>query len=149
MCGKNGRAGRHDQECTSRKSLHVAGETENETGDSIYDARGKRMVHVLQVDDYRNFLAIVLTDGGGIPKASRTHYCDLDTVTHGKLATRGFIVVLNLTDVLGSIPVLVDQGVIIMLDETEPITGVASHHADLRRYEPIHGRPSGETSVDD
>jgi hypothetical protein len=58
----------------------------------------------------------------------------LDTVTHGKLATRGFIVVLNLTDVLGSIPALVDQGVIIMLDETEPSTGVASHYADLRRY---------------
>ena len=28
-------------------------------------------------------------------------------------ATRGFIVVLNLTDVLGSVPVLVDHGVII------------------------------------
>jgi hypothetical protein len=35
-----------------------------------------------------------------------------------------------------------------MLDETEPITGVASHYADLRRYEPIHGRhPSGETAA--
>jgi len=108
MCGKNGRAGRHDQECTPRKSLDVAAATENETRDKIYDARGTRIVHVLQVDDYRNFLAIVLTDGGGIPKASRTHYCDSDTVTHSKLATRGFIVALNLTDVLGSIPVLVD-----------------------------------------
>jgi hypothetical protein len=134
MCGKNGRVARHDQECTPGKSLDVAAETENETRDEIYDARGIRIVHVLQVDDYRNSLAIVLTDGGAIPKVSRTHYCDLDTVTHGKLATRGFIVVLNLTDVLGSIPALVDQGVIIMLDETEPSTGVASHYANLRRY---------------
>jgi hypothetical protein len=145
MCGKNRRVGRHDQECTPRRSLHVAAETENETRDKIYDARGKRMVHVLQVDDYRNSPTIVLTDGGGIPKVSRTHYCDLDTVTHGRLATRGFIVVMNLTEVLGSVPVLVDHGVIIMLDETELSTGVALHHADLRRYEPIHGRPSGET----
>jgi hypothetical protein len=36
-----------------------------------------------------------------------------------------------------------------MLDETEPSPGVALHYADLRRYEPIHGRPSGETMVDD
>jgi len=149
MCGKNGRAARHDQECTPRRSLHVAAETENETRDKIYDARGKRMVHVLQVDDYRNSLTIVLTDGGGIPEVSRTHYCDLDTVTQGRLATRGFIVVLDLSDVLGSVPALVDRGVIIMLDETEPSTGFTSHHADLRRYEPIHGRPSGETMVDD
>jgi hypothetical protein len=149
MCSKNGRAGRHDQECTPRKSLDVAAATENETRDKIYDARGTRIVHVLQVDDYRNFLAKVLTDGGGIPKVSRTHYRDLDSVAHGKLVTREFIVVLNLADVLGGIPVLIYQGVIIMLDETEPSTGVASHHADLRRYEPIHGRPSGETTVDD
>jgi hypothetical protein len=146
MCGKNGRVGRHDQECTPRRSLHVAAEAENETRDKIYDARGKRMVHVLQVDDYRNSLTIVLTDSGGIPKVSGTHYCDLDTVTHGRLATRGFIVVLNLTDVLGSVPVLVDRGVM-MLDETEPSTGAALHHADLRRYEPIHGRRSRETML--
>jgi hypothetical protein len=108
MCSKNGRAGRHDQECTSRNSLDVAAETENETRDKIYDARGVRIIHVLQVNDYRDFLAIVLTDGGGIPKVSRTHYCDLDVVAHVKLATRGFIVVLNLTDVLGSITLIVD-----------------------------------------
>jgi hypothetical protein len=66
----------------------------------------------------------------------------LDIVTHGRFATRDFIVVLNLIDILG-IPI------IIVLDETEPITRVASHLADLRRYEPIHGRPSGETVVDD
>jgi hypothetical protein len=70
----------------------------------------------------------------------------LDTVTHGKLAARGFTVILNLTDVLGKIAVPVDWGVIIMLDATEPIAGVASHYADLRRYEPIHGRRSGETT---
>ena len=149
MRGKNGRAGRHDQECTPRQSLDVAAATENESRDKIYDARGTRIVHVLQVDDYRNFLAKVLTDGGGIPKVSRAHYCDLDTVTHGKLVTRDFIVVLNLAEVLGGIPILIDRGVIIMLDETEPSTGGASHHADLRRYEPIHGRPSGETTADD
>jgi hypothetical protein len=143
MRGKNGRAGRDDQECTPRKSLDVAAAAENETRDKIYDARGPRIVHVLQVDDYRNFLAKVLTDGGGIPKVSRTHYCDLDAVTHGKLVIRDFIVVLNLAEVLGGIPILIDRGVIIMLDETEPSTGVASHHADLRRYEPIHGRPVG------
>ena len=117
MRSKNGRTGRHDQECTPRKSLDVAAATENETRDKIYDARGTRIVHVLQVDDYRNFLAKVLADGGGIPKVSRTHYCDLDTVTHGRLATRGFIVVLNLTDVLGSGLVLVDHGVIIMPED--------------------------------
>jgi hypothetical protein len=72
----------------------------------------------------------------------------LDIVTHGRLAARGFIVVLDLTDVLENIPVLVGQGVIIMLGETEPSTGVASHYADLRRCEPIHGRRSGETMVD-
>jgi hypothetical protein len=147
MCGKNGRVGRHDQECTPGRSLHVPAETENETGDKIYDARGKRTVHVLQVDDYRNSLAIVLTDGGGIPEVSRTHYCDLDAVTHGRLATRGFFVILNPSDVLGGVPVLVGHGVIIGLDETEPGTGIALHHAGLRRYEPIHGRQSGETAV--
>jgi hypothetical protein len=108
MCGEYGRAGRHNQECTPRKPLDVAAETENETRDKIYDARGIRIIHVLQVDDYRNILAIVLTNGGGIPKVPRTHYCDLNAVTHGKLATRGFIVVLNLTGVLVSIPVVVD-----------------------------------------
>jgi hypothetical protein len=149
MRGKNGRADRHDQERTPRKSLDVAAETENEARDKIYDARRIRIVHVLQVDDYRNSLAIVLADGGAIPKVSRTHYCDLDTITHGKLATRGFIVVLNLTEVIESILVPVDQGVIIMLGKTEPITGVASHYTDLRRFEPIHGRPSGETMADD
>jgi hypothetical protein len=108
MGGMNGRIGRNDQECTPGKLLDVAAETENETGDKIYDAGGIRMVHVFQVDDYRNFLAIVLADGSGILKVSRTHYCDFDTVTHSKLATQGLIVALNLTDVLGSIPVLVD-----------------------------------------
>lgn len=149
MCGENGRVGRHDQECTPRNPLDVAAEAENETRDKIYDARGLRIVHILQVDDYRNFLAIVLTDGGGIPKDSRTHYCDLDTVTHGKLATRGFIVVLNVADVFGTIPIPADPSVIVMLDETGPSTGVAVHHADLRRYKPIHGRRSGETLVGD
>jgi hypothetical protein len=149
MSSKNGRVGRHDQECTPRKPLDIAAEAENETRGKIYDARGIRIVHVLKVDDYRNSLAIVLADGGGISKVSRTHYCDLNIVVHGKLATWGFIVVLNLTDVLGSIAVLVDQCVIIMLDESEPITGLALHYADLRRYEPIHGRPSDGTMVDD
>ena len=58
-------------------SLDVAAETENETRDKVYDARGNRVVHVLQVDDYRNFLAKILTHGGGILKVPRTHYCDL------------------------------------------------------------------------
>jgi hypothetical protein len=148
MFGKNGRAGRHYQECASRQSLHVATETENETRDKIYDARGKCMVHVFQVDDYRNFLAIVLTSGDGTLKVLRTHYCDLDAVVHGNLAARGLIVVLDLAEALGGVPVFVGSGVIIMLDETEPITGVASHYADLRRYGPIHGRrPSGETAA--
>ena len=147
MSGKNGRVARHDQECTPRNSLDVAAEAENETRDKIYDACGIRMVQVLQVDNYRNFLAIVLADGGGIPKVSRTHYCDLDAVAHGKLAARGFIV--DLADVLGGVRVHVGWGVIIMPDETGPITGVALHYAHLRRDEPIHGRPSGETRVDD
>ena len=94
-------------------------------------------------------MAKVLTEGDGIPKVSRTHYCDLDTVTHGDLATRGFIVVLNLAKVLGSVTVVVDQAFIIMLDVTEPSTGVALHDAGLRRFEPIHGRQSGATVVDD
>jgi hypothetical protein len=133
MGGKNGRVGRHDQECTPRNSLNVAAKTEDETRDKIYNAGGIRIIHILEIDDYRNFLTKILTDGSGISEVSRAHYCDLDGVTHGKLATRGFIVVLNLTDVLGSIPV------IIMLHETEPITGVAWHCADLRCCEPIHG----------
>jgi hypothetical protein len=136
----NGPAGRHDQEYTPRNSLKVAAETDNETRDKIYHARGIRLIHVLQVDDYWDFLATVLTDGGGIPKASETHYYGFDTVTHSKLATRGFIVVLNLTDVLGRIPVLFDLSVIIILGEAEPITSIALHHTGLRRYEPIHGR---------
>jgi hypothetical protein len=148
MRGKNGGVGGHDQEGASRNSLYVAAEAENETRDKIYDPGGKRMVYVLQADDYRSPLAIILTNGGGILKISRTHYCDLGTI-HGVLATRDFIVVLNLIDVIESIPVLVDWGVIIMLDEAEPVTGVALHYADLRRYEPIHGRPSGETMADD
>jgi hypothetical protein len=108
MRGKNGSVGRHDQECTPRNSLDVAAETENETRDKIYDARGIYIVHVLEVDDYRNLLAIVLTHGGGIPEVSRTHYRDLDTVTRGKLAIRGFIVALSLIDIRGKIPVPVD-----------------------------------------
>jgi hypothetical protein len=148
MCGKNGRVGRHDQECTPGNSLDVAAEAENETRDKIYDARGKRSVQVLQVNDYRNFLAKVLADGGDIPKVSRTHYCNLDTVTHAKLATWGFIFILNLTGVLEGIPVLVDKDVIIMPGKTEPITVIALHYADLRQYEPVHGHPSGETMVD-
>ena len=134
MGGKNGRAGRHNQECTPRKSLDVAAKTENETRDKIYNALGFRIVHVLQVDDYRDFLAIVLADGDGVPEVSRTHYRDLDTVPHEERATRGFII---------------DHGAVIRLDGTAPITGVALHHADLRRHEPIHGRPSGETTVDE
>jgi hypothetical protein len=81
----DGRVGRHDQECTPRNSLEFAAETENETRDKIDHARGIRVVHFLQVDEYRNFPEIVLTDGGGIPKVSQTYYCDLGTVAHGKL----------------------------------------------------------------
>jgi hypothetical protein len=113
MYGKNVRAGRHDQECTPRKSLDVAAETENESRREIYDAPGFRIAHVLEVDDDRNALAVVLTDGDGIAKGSRTHYCDLDIAIRGELVTRGFIVVLNLADVLG------------MLDGTGPSAGVA------------------------
>lgn len=141
MRGKNSRVGRHDQECTPRKSLDVAAETENKTRGKIYDAIGFRIVHVFQVNNHGNFLAIVFADSDCIPKVSRTHYRDLETVTHGNVATRGVIVVLNLTDVLGGIPVLVDQGVVIVLHETEPSTGVALHDAGLRRCEPIHWSP--------
>jgi hypothetical protein len=108
MCGKNGRAGRHDQEYASGRPLHVAAETENEARDKIYDTRGKGMVHVFQVDDYRNSLAIILTNGDGTLKIPRTHYCDLDTAAHGRLATGGFIAVPDPADVLGSISVLTD-----------------------------------------
>ena len=148
MCREKSRTNRNDQECTPRNSLDVAAETENEPRDKIYDAPGFRIFHVFQVDDYRNFLAIVLTDGGGIPKVARTHYRDLDTVAHGMLVARGFIIVLDPTKILGSIPAAVDRGTVTMLDATEPSAGVAWHYANLRRYEPIHDRPSGETVVD-
>ena len=82
MGGKDGRVGGHDQECAPGKFLDVTAETENETGDEIDDAGGIRVVHVLEVDDYRNVLAKVLADGGGIAKVPRTHYRDLDAVTH-------------------------------------------------------------------
>jgi hypothetical protein len=152
MGGDDGRVGGHDQECTPRNSLKVPAETENETRDKIYDARGVYLFHVLQVDYNRDFLAVVLTHGGGVPKVTRTHDSNMDAVTHGKLAVRGFVVILNLAEALGSVPVVpvvVGRGVIIMLGETEPITGIALHYADLHRYEPIRGRPSGEFSVDD
>jgi len=149
MRRNDGRVGRHDQECTPGNSLDVAAETENETRDKIYDARGIGLVQVLEVDDDRDFLAIVLTDGGGIAKVPRSHYRDLDTVTHGKLATRGFIVAANLADVPVDVPFIVDEGIIVTLDETAPIPGVALHYADLRRYEPVHGRQSDETAVND
>jgi hypothetical protein len=148
MCRKKSRAARNDQECTPGNSLDIAAETENESRDKIYDAPGLRIVHVLQVDDYRNFLAIVLTDGGGIPEVSRTYYRDLDIVAHGMLATPGLIIVMDPTQILGSIPVVVDQGTVTMLDATEPSAGVALHYANLRRYEPIHDRPSGKIMVD-
>jgi hypothetical protein len=94
------------------------------------------MFQVLQVDDYRDSVTVIFTNGDSVLKISRTHYRDLDTVAHAELATRGVFV-----DVLGSVPALVDDGVIVMLDGTEPITGVAWHYADLRRYEPIQSRP--------
>ena len=152
MGGDDGRVGGHDQECTPRNSLKVAAETENETRDKIYDARGVYLFHVLQVDYNRDFLAVVLAHGGGVSKVSRTHDCNMDAVTRGKLAARDFVVILNLAEALGSVPVVpvvVGGGVIVMLGETEPITGIALHYADLHRYEPIRGRPSGEFSVDD
>jgi hypothetical protein len=149
MGGNDGRAGRHDQECPPGNLLQVAAETENEAGDKIYDARGIRLLHVLQVDDDRNLLAIVITDGGGIPEVPRAHYRNVNAITRGELATRVLIVVLVLTEVLGKVPVLVGWGAIIIGGETEPITGAAWHYADLRRYEPILGRRLGETTVDD
>jgi hypothetical protein len=152
MGGDDGRIGGHDQECPPGNSLKVAAETENETRDKVYDARGVYLFHVLQVDYYRDFLAVVLTHGGGVSKVSRTHDCNMDAVTRGKLAARGFVVILNLGEALGSVPVVpvvVGWGVIIMLGETEPVTGIALHYADLHRYEPIRGRPSGEITVDD
>jgi hypothetical protein len=152
MGGDDGRVGGHDQECTPRNSLKVPAETENETRDKIYDARGVYLFHVLQVDYNRDFLAVVLAHGGGVSKVSRTHDCNMDAVTRGKLAARDFVVILNLAEALGSVPVVpvvVGWGVIVMLGETEPITGIALHYADLHRYEPIRGRPSGEFSVDD
>jgi hypothetical protein len=51
------------------------------------------------------------------------------------VAVQGFIVV-DLAEILGAV---------VMLDATEPSAGVTWHYANLRRYEPIHGRPSGET----
>ena len=147
MRGNDGRIGRHDQERTPRDSLEVAAETENKTRDKVYDARRIGLVHVFQVDYDRDFLTVVVTHGGGIPKVSRTHYCDVDAVIHGKIATRVLVVVLNSAEGLGDVPV-VGQGVTIMLGETEPITGIALHYADLHRYEPIRGRPSGEVLVD-
>ena len=129
MCGQNGRTAGHDQERTPGKLLDVAGQAENEAGNEIDDAPGILVVHVLQVDDYRNVLAKVITHGGGIAKVPRAHYRDLDTATHGKPAIRVFIVALNL------------NRVIIALDETEPITVVASHHAALRQYERVQGSP--------
>jgi hypothetical protein len=152
MGGDDGRVGGHDQECTPRNSLKVPAETENETRDKIYDARGVYLFHVLQVDYNRDFLAVVLTHGGSVSKVSRTHDGNMDAVTRGKLAARDFVVILNLAEVLGSepvVPVVVGWSAIVMLGETEPITGIALHYADLHRYEPIRGRPSGEFSVDD
>jgi hypothetical protein len=152
MGGDDGRIGGHDQECTPRNSLKVAAETENETRDKVYDARGVYLFHVLQVYYYRDFLAVVLTHGGGVSKVSRTHDCNMDAVTHGKLAAREFVVIGHLAEALGSVPVVtvvVGSGAIIMLGETEPITGIALHYADLHRYEPIRGRPSGEITVED
>ena len=149
MGGDDGRVGRNDQECPPGNLLQVAAETENKTGDKVDDARGIRLLHVFQVDDDRNLLAIVITDGGGIPKVPRAHDRNVDTVPRGELATRDLIVVLALTEVLGKIPVLVGWGAIIKAGETEPITGAALHYADLRRYGPILGRRPGETTVDD
>src|SRR6185437_16872860 len=139
MGGDDGRGGRHDQERAARDALDVAAEAENETRDEVDDARGLRIVHVLQVDDDRDFLAVVLTDGGGIAKVPRAHDGDLDAVAHGKLVIQGFIVVLNLIDVLGNVPVPAELGVIVVLVGTEPSTGVASHYAGLRPYKPVLG----------
>jgi hypothetical protein len=149
MGGDNGRVGRHDQERPPGNLLQVAAETQNETGDKVDDARGIRLLHVLQVDDDRDLLAIVITDGGGIPEIPRAHYRNVDTAPRGELATWDLIVVHALAEVLGKIPVVVGWGAIIKAGETEPITGAALHYADLRRYGPIIGRRSGETTVDD
>jgi hypothetical protein len=149
MGGDDGRVGRHDQERPPGNLLQVAAETQNEPGDKIDDARGIRLLHVLQVDDDRNLLAIVITDGGGIPKIPRAHYRNVDAAARGELAARDLIVVHALAEVLGKIPVVVGWGAIIKAGETEPITGAALHYADLRRYGPILGRRPGETTVDD
>jgi hypothetical protein len=149
MGGNDGRVGGHDQECPPGNLLQVAAETENETGDKVDDARGIRLLHVLQVDDDRNLLAVVIADGGGIPKDPRAHNRDMDAVGGGVLGTRDLLVVQALIEVLGKVPVLVGRGAIIKRGETEPITGAALHYADLRRYGPILGRRSGETTVDD
>jgi hypothetical protein len=149
MGGNDGRVGRHDQECPPGNLLQVTAKTENETGDKVYNARGIGLLHVLQVDDDRDFLAIVITDGGGIPEVPRPHDRNVDTVTRVGLGTRDLIVAETLIEVLGKIPVLVGRGAIIKAAETEPITGAALHYADLRRYEPILGRRSGETTVGD
>jgi hypothetical protein len=106
MLGNHRRVARDDQEGAPGNSLDVAAETENEPRDKVHDAPGFRVFHVLEVDDYRNVLAKVITDGGGILKVPRPHYGDLDAVTHGELAVRGFFVVLDL------------QGIVIVLDAT-------------------------------
>jgi hypothetical protein len=135
MAGNHRRVARDDQECAPGNSLDVAAEAEHEPRDKVHDAPGFRVFHVLEVDDDRNSLAKVIPDGGGILKVPGTHYGDLDAVTHGELAVRGFIVVRDL------------QGIVIVLDPTQPSAGVALHSANLRRNEP-HGRPSGGTTVD-
>src|ERR1700691_5887400 len=149
MGGDDGRVGRHDQERPPGDLLQVAAETENETGDKVYDARGIRLLHVFQVDDDRNLLAIVITDGGGIPKIPRAHYRNVDTASRGELGTQGLIVVQARAEALCKRPVVVGGGPMIKAGEPEPITGAALHYADLRRYGPILGRRSGETTVDD
>lgn len=107
MCGDNGRPDGHDQECTPGNPLDVTAETENETRDKIYDASGNRVVQVLQVDEDRGLLTKVLTDNGDILKVSGAHYCNVETVSGGKLVAGDFIVG-KLTDVLGSVPALVN-----------------------------------------
>jgi hypothetical protein len=73
----------------------------------------------------------------------------VNTVIGRKLVARRFVVIRSLAEALGSVPGVVGQNVVIMLGETEPVTGIALHYADLRRYEPIRGRPSGEIIDDD
>lgn len=138
MRGEHRRAFWHDQEGTPGNALDVAAETENETGDKVDDAPGFRVSHVLEVDDHGDFLAKVIADGCGVLEVPRTHYCDLGTVTRGQVAVQVFIAV-DLAEILGTV---------VMLDATEPSAGVAWHYANLRQYEPIHGRPSGETLVE-